>query len=50
VSVATYFSMASSPRPVSVKMSPSKPPVWVSRWRVVSDLAASMSPMTSSGR
>ena len=44
------FSTQSSPTPVSVKMSPSKPDVWVSSWRTVMTLAASLSPISNSGR
>ena len=36
--------------PVSVKTSPSKPDVWVSSWRTVMTLAASLSPISNSGR
>ena len=32
---AMYLAMASSPRPVSVKTSPSNPPWWLSSCRVV---------------
>ncbi|SCK56578.1 hypothetical protein H180DRAFT_05255 [Streptomyces sp. WMMB 322] len=48
--VATYFSMQSSPTPVSVKMSPSKPEVWVSSCLTVICSEASRSAMRNSGR
>ena len=46
---ATYFSRQSSPRPVSVKTSPSMPLVWVSRCRMVTRLVTSGSARRSSG-
>ncbi len=42
--------MQSSPIPVSVKMSPSKPAVWVSSWRTVICAAAASSAIRNSGR
>ncbi len=42
--------MQSSPVPVSVKMSPSNPEVWVSSWRTVICAAASSSAIRNSGR
>ena len=48
-STSTYFSRQSSPRPVSVKTSPSMPLVWVSRCRMVTLLVTSGSESRSSG-
>ena len=48
-STSTYFSRQSSPRPVSVKTSPSMPLVWVSRCRMVTLLVTSGSASRSSG-
>ena len=50
VIAATYFSIASSPRPVSVNTSPSKPPLWLSSWRVVMAAADASSASRNSGR
>ena len=47
---ATYFSTASSPRPVSRNRSPSMPLVWVSRWRTVTVRLTSSSRTRKSGR
>ena len=47
---ATYFSTQSSPGPVSVKMSPSKPAVWHSSWRAVIAAAAASSAMHELGQ
>jgi hypothetical protein len=49
-SSAMYFSRQSSPTPVSVKMSPSKPAVWLSSWRVVMTAAADSDATRNSGR
>ena len=46
---ATYFSRQSSPRPVSVKTSPSIPLVWVSRCQIVMPSVSSSSLSFSSG-
>ena len=48
--LATYFSSASSPRPVSAKLSPSIPLECVSRWRIVTASATLSSATRSSGR
>ncbi len=45
----TYFSRQSSPRPVSVKTSPSMPLVWVSRCRIVTAFVTCGSARRSSG-
>jgi hypothetical protein len=47
--VATYFSSASSPRPVSLKLSPSMPLECVNRCRIVTASATLSSPTANSG-